>query len=151
MEIVSLLISLVALGITGFSFFYLKKENEKMEGEIIKLKNWFNRVVVEDIMFSEKTQSKGLFKESVLNLARMLFSALKRKYNFKATNYAEFVEELKEAPINPKVKEELIDFFSSIIILEYSKESLNAMEKTRLKRKAIEMIRRMGRFPIAQE
>jgi len=151
MELISLALSIISLSGVGFSFYFFKREIEKLRKELSKQRAIFNKFVVEDIMFAEDAKSKNLFRENVVNLARKIFVFLKRRYGLKSTNYAELVEELKNIEIKPSLKEELIDFFNSIILLEYSKESLNELQKRKLKRKAIEMIRKMGQIPTLQE
>ncbi len=150
MEMLSLIVSLTSLCAIGFTFLYFKKKIESLRAEILRQKALFNKFIVEDVMFAEDAKSKNLFRENIVNLARKIFLFLKRRYGLKATNYAELIEELKNIEMKPLLKQELIDFFSSIILLEYSKESLSETQKRKLKKKAIEMIKRMGHIPSLQ-
>ena len=148
MEIVLFFICIIGL---AFMFFYFRTEIEKLRAETSRQRALLNKFIIEDVMLAEDAKSKNLFKQNVVQLARKMFTFLKKKYGLKATNYAELVEELKKLNLHPKFKDQLIDFFNSIILLEYSKESLKESEKRNLKKKAIEMIRRMGQIPTLQE
>ncbi len=151
MEIVSLFLSLISIGIATITFFYSKKKIESLRYELSRQKALFNKFIVENLMFAEDTHSRNLFRENVTNLARKIFLFLKKRYGLSSTNYAELVEELKTLNIKSPLKEELIEFFSSIILLEYSKESLTKAQKRNLKKRAMEIIKKMGQIPAMQE
>jgi len=148
---IGIILSAISLAFSGFIFYYFKKSEDRLKSEISRQKALLQRIMVEDIMFSESTKGRDLFKENVVTLARKIFTYLKRRYGLKATNYSELVEELRNMDMKTQAKEELIDFFNSIILLEYSKRSLDEMKKRELKRKAIEMIKRMGQFSLEKE
>ena len=151
MELFSLALSIISLAAVGGLFYYFRKEIKKMNEEILRQKTVFNKFILEDVMFAEDVGSKKLFKENVINLARKIFIFLKRRYGLKSTNYAELIEELKKLEIKQEFKNQLIEFFDSIILLEYSKNALSESEKKELKKKAVNLIKKMGHIPALPE
>jgi len=151
MELFSLALSIISLAAVGGLFYYFRKEIKKMNEEILRQKTVFNKFILEDVMFAEDVGSKKLFKENVINLARKIFIFLKRRYGLKSTNYAELIEELKRLEIKHEFKKQLIEFFDSIILLEYSKNALSESEKKELKKKAVNLIKKMGHIPALPE
>ena len=151
MELFSLALSIISLAAVGGLFYYFRKEIKKMNEEILRQKTVFNKFILEDVMFAEDVGSKKLFKENVINLARKIFIFLKRRYGLKSTNYAELIEELKKLEIKQEVRKQLIEFFDSIILLEYSKNTLSESEKKELKKKAVNLIKKMGHIPALPE
>ncbi|HDI02611.1 MAG TPA: hypothetical protein ENF95_00575 [Candidatus Aenigmarchaeota archaeon] len=61
------------------------------------------------------------------------------------------IEELKRLEIKHEFKKQLIEFFDSIILLEYSKNALSESEKKELKKKAVNLIKKMGHIPALPE
>ncbi len=151
MELFSLALSIISLAAVGGLFYYFRKEIKKINEEILRQKTVFNKFILEDVMFAEDVGSKKLFKENVINLARKIFIFLKRRYGLKSTNYAELIEELKKLEIKQEFKNQLIEFFDSIILLEYSKNALSESEKKELKKKAVNLIKKMGHIPALPE
>ena len=150
MEVFSLLLFAIGLSALTFLNYQLYKKLRLTQKELEATKAKLNKVIIENILFAEQTDERSLFKENVLNLARKLFLALKRKLNLKATNYSELVSEIEKLNLKKEVKDQLVDFFNSIILLEYSKESLSREKKRMLKEQAIALLKRMGQVQLVQ-
>jgi len=132
-------------------YFFIKKTNE-LKKEVAKQKALLNKFLIEEIMLSEEIgEGKDIFKENLSSLAKRIFEHIKTRYNLKSTDYSEIVEEIRNIEINPKIKSNLIEFFESMSMIEYSGNPLTESERKNLKEKAIELIKNMGQLQIKQE
>ncbi len=132
-------------------YLILRKEVNKYREELERQKALMGKVFVENIMFGEDFKDENIFKQNVLTVAKQFFKLLKRKYNLKATNYIELIEEIKKLEINQEIKDKIIEFFDTIILLEYSKHDLSPKRKRELKKMVVEIVKRMGQPPVKPE
>ena len=132
-------------------YLMLKKEVDKYRAELERQKALMGKVFVENIMFGENFKDESIFKQNVLTVAKQFFRLLKRKYNLKATNYIELIDEIKNMDISPEIKDKIIEFFDTIILLEYSKHDLSPKRKRELKEMVVEIVKRMGEPPVKPE
>lgn len=137
-------LGLVSIGISLTSFLVYRKRINKIEKRVIILHNELNRIVWENVFILGGKGEKELFKEGLLELAKRLFKLVKKRFRIHATDYSELIDELEEREIKPKLKASLIEFFSAILALQYSNRKISDIEKIRLKREAIELIKKMG-------
>lgn len=126
--------------------FKLYSEQKNLKKEIAKQATIINQLMLKDLISSEVSTSDDLLKQNLLPLARRIFKFIKVKGKFKATSYPELVEELKNSNIEPNLKNDLIDFFNTISLIEYSNEKLSEEKKEELREKALKIIKRVERF-----
>lgn len=121
----------------------LFSEQKNLKKEIAKQATIINQLMLKDIISSERSASEDILKQNLIPLARRIFKFIKVKGKFKATSYPELVEELKNSSIEPSLKNDLIDFFSTISLIEYSNEKLSDEKKEELREKALRIIKRV--------
>jgi hypothetical protein len=146
-----LIILIIIIAFSTSLYFFIKKINE-LKKEAAKQRALLNKFLIEEIMLSEEIgEGKDLFKENLSSLAKRIFEHIKTRYNLKSTDYSEIVEEIRNVEINPKIKSNLIEFFESMCMLEYSGNPLTESERKNLREKAIELIKNMAQLQIKQE
>lgn len=145
---IALFASIGAIIISGFTIFYSVKSTKRIESKLMKLSNAFNQLYLENVVLVGAEDSKELFKENLLSLAKKLFKLVKKKYGLdNVTDYSELVDALRGINLQPKLKASLIEFFSAITMLQYSNEQLSYTERKKLKKDAVELIRKLAPTP----
>ena len=139
----------IAATIAGGALFYIIMQKlSDVEGEIDELEEDVDELEIETHAFEDEPSEdeEDLFQENIHELAERLFNLLKSKHDVKGvTTYqemAEFIEEMDSD--DPDLKSELLEFYDTAIRLEYSDEDLSDDEKEKMKRNAIDLIKRTG-------
>ncbi|MEM5813155.1 MAG: hypothetical protein QW480_00695 [Candidatus Aenigmatarchaeota archaeon] len=142
-----LYIFIIIITLTFFILFYkLLSEQKNLKKEIAKQATIINQLMLKDLISSEGSASEDILKQNLLPLARRIFKFIKIKGRFKATSYPELVEELKNSNIEPNLKNDLIEFFNAISLIEYSNEKLSDEKREELRLKALKIIKRVEQF-----
>ena len=145
MDLLVFSIAIASLSSSIAFFLSLRRRIRELEGRIIGLQNEFKRFVWENFIITGGKSDKELFRESALELAKKLFKLVKKRFRMRGiTDYSELIDEIEKRDIKPKLKAQLIEFFSTILALQYSNKKLSEEERRKLKRDAIELIRKMG-------
>ncbi len=122
---------------------YLKREMDKEEQELLEMHNKIGLLSLESKIAPQFSSSGSAFKGSLSNLAKKLFQLVKAKYRIEdVTTYSELVNKLTKMDV--PLKAELIDFFSSMVILEYSKRPLPPEKRAKLRDEVIVLIKKLG-------
>ncbi len=122
---------------------YLKRQVDKSEEELLEMHNKINLLSLESKIAPQFNMDRSELKGSLSNLAKRLFQLIKLKYGLKGiTTYSELVDHLSKMDV--PLKAELIDFFSNMVILEYSKTPLPPSKRKKLKDEVIVLIRKLG-------
>ncbi len=72
---------------------------------------------------------------SIHELANQLFMNVKTVFGLKSKTYSLAIKEIEEKPLDPKIKELLLDFFNDMILISYKDENITETEKEDLKQK----------------
>ncbi|MFH1590889.1 MAG: hypothetical protein ABIC95_03090 [archaeon] len=87
--------------------------------------------------------SKHLDPHDITQLANDLFERIKHRFNLEAHSYSELITKLQQTEsIEPKLKDDLVDFFQEMILISYKEESISDKEKDEIKTK-LKMILRI--------
>lgn len=141
-----LIIFLIPLIIISIFLYKMYINQKRFKEEITKQAAIINQLILRDLISSEAKGSDDLLKQNLSSIAKKIFKILKIRAKFKATSYPELVEELKNSNLEPGIKKDLIEFFSSISLIEYSNEPLSEEKKEELKRNALTILKKMEQF-----
>lgn len=134
MDVLTIILLLLVLANIVFSWFLYRKISEMAH---------HHRKVVSELNLNTKLAdmfSTDVDQENIFSLARHLFHHTKKRYNLRATNHRDLINELKaKDEIEEKLRDALVDFFENLMLISYKKESLSEQEKAELKKK-IKMI-----------
>ena len=136
---------IVLLGaIFGYLYYKQQKEINMLEEAILEVRGKVNEMFVENMMFKPDTE-KDLFEQKVEDLADRLFQMLQKKHGIGATTYSEMIRKLKKMDVkNEDLKNEVIHFLDSIIMMKYSEGELDSRERKNIKEEAVNLIKRTG-------
>ncbi len=143
-----LVVNIVLIVLLGAVFGYLhykqQKEINMLEEAILELRGKVNEMFVENMIFDPDTEN-DLFEQKVEDLADRLFQMLQKKHGIDATTYSEMIRKLKKMDVkNEDLKNEVIHFLDSIIMMKYSEGELSSEERKDIKKEAVDLIKRTG-------
>ncbi len=122
---------------------YLKREIDKEEQSLLEMHNKIGLLALESKIAPQFSGDTEELKGSLTNLAKKLFQLVKAKYRLEGvTTYSELVDRLTHMDV--PMKAELIDFFSTMVIIEYSKKPIPASKRHKLREEVIALIKKLG-------
>ena len=129
MTLTSIIIFLLIIAILYLFYivFNLKKEIKELKEEIKKY--------LSDLKLEETLTNLTQNSNSIHELANNLFANVKLTFGLKSKTYSLAIKEIQEKPLDPKIKELLLDFFNDMILISYKDENISEQEKEDLKQK----------------
>ncbi len=129
MTLTSIIIFLFIIAILYLFYivFNLKKEIKELKEEIKKY--------LSDLKLEETLTNLTQNSNSIHELANNLFANVKLTFGLKSKTYSLAIKEIQEKPLDPKIKELLLDFFNDMILISYKDENISEQEKEDLKQK----------------
>lgn len=144
MLVVNIVLIVLVAAVFGYLYYKQQKEIKMLEEALIEVRGKVNDLFVENMMFKPDSET-DLFEEKVEDLADRLFQMLQKKHGVDVTTYSEMIKELKNTEVGDKeLKDEVIDFFDSIIMMKYSEGELDSGERKKIKEEAVDLIKRTG-------
>lgn len=147
--------SALAIAAIATVYYLLNKKVSAIEETVDKLHQDLEELQIENQAFEDpvvEQDEDDLFEKNIKDLAERLFELLKARNDVEdVTTYREMTDVIKDMDADdPELKDELVDFYESAIRLEYSDDQLSEPEKEKMKRTAIDLIKRTGQSPEAQ-
>ncbi len=128
------IISLIALLLGFFNIYYIYSVSKKVNAMAYKFKNKLYDMDIDSKLSSMLSSGEAI--HGLNDIASELFMNLKQRFGFEAKSYFKLIDELKlNNKIDTELKEDLIDFFESMIHISYRKESLSPEEEETMKKK----------------
>ncbi len=145
MEIAALTISGITAGIVLFQFFIIRKNFEKIEKEIKKLRAIVNKLSF-DLLIDRLFESTGeVARKKISELGERIFELLKKKYNMNdVTTYMEMKKRIEKMEMDEEEKAEIMEFLNAMIYLEYSAKTLSTKRKEKLRKILVRMLRKVA-------
>ena len=141
MDVIQVLLGMLTIILLG-AVVYLWRELNKEEQAMMELHNKVNLLSLESKITPQFNADNSELRDSLSTLAKRLFQLIKSRYNLDVTTYSELVDQLTKLDV--PLKSELIDFFSNMVVLEYSNVPLPPAKKRKLKEEVINLIKRLG-------
>ncbi|MGM5480844.1 MAG: hypothetical protein ACQESE_00370 [Nanobdellota archaeon] len=130
---VSLIISIVALIISGGAAYMLWRFNKRLDDMTSEISDKFSDLDIEKKL-SSMTNGQGT--TSLDDITKTIFLRVKQKFGLSAKSYFEAVEQIKNTPsISKDMRELLIGFFNDIIHISYRDVELSFQKQEELKKK----------------
>ncbi len=144
-EIAALIISGITGGVVIFQFFIMRKNFEKIENEIKKLRAIVNKLSF-DLLIDRLFESTGeVARKKISELGERIFELLKKKYNMNdVTTYMEMKKRIEKIEMDEEEKAEIMEFLNAMIYLEYSARTLSSKKKERLRKILVRMLRKVA-------
>ncbi len=145
MEIAALTISGITAGIVLFQFFIIRKNFEKIENEIKKLRAIVNKLSF-DLLVDRLFESTGeVARKKISELGERIFEFLKKKYNMNdVTTYMEMKKRFEKMEMDEEEKAEIMEFLNAMIYLEYSARTLSTRRKDKIRKILVRMLRKVA-------